>query len=49
MAPVEAFPLSAWRRVLDINLTSNFVAIQAALPAMQVAVRIRRTKHHVQL
>ena len=36
MAPVEAFPLSAWRRVLDINLTSNFVAIQAALPAEAV-------------
>ena len=31
VTPVEEFPLDAWRRVLDINLTSNFLTIKVTL------------------
>lgn len=34
-ARTEDFPLDRWQSVLDINLTAAFVAIKAALPAMQ--------------
>jgi 3-hydroxybutyrate dehydrogenase len=34
VAPVEAFPAERWDAVLAVNLSSNFHAIQAALPLM---------------
>jgi NAD(P)-dependent dehydrogenase (short-subunit alcohol dehydrogenase family) len=33
VAPVEDFPVEKWDAILAINLSSNFHAIQAALPA----------------
>lgn len=33
-ATLEEFPLARWQSILDINLTSAFVATQAVLPAM---------------
>ncbi|UTA46511.1 3-hydroxybutyrate dehydrogenase [Simiduia sp. 21SJ11W-1] len=34
-ARTENFPLDRWQSVLDINLSACFIAIRAALPAMQ--------------
>lgn len=34
-ARTEAFPIARWQSVIDINLTACFIAIRAALPAMQ--------------
>jgi 3-hydroxybutyrate dehydrogenase len=34
-APIEAFPAERWDAILAINLSSNFHAIQAALPQMR--------------
>ena len=34
-APVESFPAERWDAVLAVNLSSNFHAIRAALPAMR--------------
>lgn len=34
-ARIEHFPIDCWRRVLDINLTSCFLATSMALPIMQ--------------
>lgn len=35
VAPVDEFPLAKWDAILAINLSSNFHAIRAALPAMK--------------
>ena len=35
VAPVEEFPAERWDAILAINLSSNFHAIQAALPEMR--------------
>ncbi len=35
VAPVEEFPLARWDAIIAINLSSNFHAIRAALPAMK--------------
>ena len=35
VSPVEDFPLDKWQAIMDINLTSNFLTLQAALPAMR--------------
>jgi 3-hydroxybutyrate dehydrogenase len=35
VAPVDDFPLARWDAILAINLSSNFHAIRAALPAMK--------------
>ena len=35
VAPVEEFPAAKWDAILAINLSSNFHAIQAALPGMR--------------
>mmetsp|Transcript_68172 Transcript_68172/g.137131 ORF Transcript_68172/g.137131 Transcript_68172/m.137131 type:complete len:229 (-) Transcript_68172:153-839(-) len=37
VSSIENFELEAWRRVLEINLTSNFLTIKAALPSMRAA------------
>jgi len=34
-APVEEFPIDRWDAVIAINLSSNFLAIRAALPQMR--------------
>jgi 2-dehydro-3-deoxy-L-rhamnonate dehydrogenase (NAD+) len=34
-APVEAYPVDEWRRVLDIDLTGTFLCSKAVLPSMQ--------------
>jgi 3-hydroxybutyrate dehydrogenase len=34
VAPIEAFPAERWDAILAVNLSSNFHAIQAALPRM---------------
>lgn len=35
VSSIEDFKLADWRRVIDINLTSNFSTIQASLPYMK--------------
>ncbi len=35
VAPVDEFPLDKWDSIIAINLSSNFHAIRAALPAMK--------------
>ena len=35
VAPVDEFPLERWDAIIAINLSSNFHAIRAALPAMK--------------
>ncbi|MCU0868097.1 MAG: 3-hydroxybutyrate dehydrogenase [Burkholderiales bacterium] len=35
VAPVDAFPLAQWDRIIAINLNSNFHTIRAALPGMK--------------
>jgi 3-hydroxybutyrate dehydrogenase len=35
VAPVDEFPLERWDAIVAINLSSNFHAIRAALPAMK--------------
>lgn len=35
VAPVDEFPLAKWDAIIAINLSSNFHAIRAALPAMR--------------
>jgi len=35
VAPLEEFPAAKWQAILAINLSSNFFAIQAALPGMR--------------
>ncbi len=35
VAPVDEFPVAKWDAILAINLSSNFHAIRAALPAMK--------------
>ncbi|MEO8188677.1 MAG: 3-hydroxybutyrate dehydrogenase [Burkholderiaceae bacterium] len=35
VAPVDEFPLDRWDAIIAINLSSNFHAIRAALPAMK--------------
>ncbi|WP_322114251.1 3-hydroxybutyrate dehydrogenase [Aquabacterium sp. A7-Y] len=35
IAPVDEFPDEKWSQILAINLTSNFLAIKAALPGMK--------------
>ncbi len=35
VAPVEEFPPEKWRQILDINLSSAFFAIRAAVPIMK--------------
>jgi 3-hydroxybutyrate dehydrogenase len=35
VAPVDEFPLGKWDAIIAINLSSNFHAIRAALPAMK--------------
>jgi 3-hydroxybutyrate dehydrogenase len=35
VAPVDEFPVNKWDAILAINLSSNFHAIRAALPAMK--------------
>ena len=35
VAPVEAFPIDKWNAIIAINLSSYFLTIRAALPAMR--------------
>jgi 3-hydroxybutyrate dehydrogenase len=35
VSPVETFPLSAWERVLSINLTAAFLTSKCVIPAMK--------------
>lgn len=35
VAPIEDFPLDAWRRVIETNLSSAFYALRAVLPGMK--------------
>jgi 3-hydroxybutyrate dehydrogenase len=35
VAPIEEFPAAKWHQILAINLSSNFFAIQAAIPGMK--------------
>ena len=35
VAPIESFPVAQWQRVVAINLTGAFLAIQAAIPGMK--------------
>ena len=35
--PVSAFPLAAWQRVIDINLTGTFICCKAVVPIMHRA------------
>jgi 3-hydroxybutyrate dehydrogenase len=35
VAPIESFPLAQWQRVVAINLTGAFLAMQAAIPGMK--------------
>ncbi len=35
VAPIEEFPEAKWDAIMEINLSSNFHAIKAALPAMR--------------
>ncbi len=35
VAPVEEFPAAKWHQILAINLSSNFFAMQAAIPGMK--------------
>jgi len=35
--PVTDFPLAAWKRVLEINLTGTFICCKAVVPVMQRA------------
>lgn len=37
IAPVETYPLEAWRRVLEVDLTGIFLSCRAVLPAMRRA------------
>ena len=37
VAPIDDFPVAKWDAILAINLSSNFHAIRAALPAMKNA------------
>lgn len=39
VAPLEELELSGWKRVLDINLTGQFIAVKAALPRLLEANR----------
>lgn len=39
VAPLEALDLEGWRRALDLNLTSSFVAVKVALPWLLEAGR----------
>lgn len=35
VAPIDEFPMEQWDRIIAINLTSAFVAMRAAIPAMR--------------
>lgn len=35
VAPIESFPVAQWQRVIGINLTGAFLAMQAAIPGMK--------------
>ncbi len=35
VAPIESFPAAQWNRVIAINLTGAFLAMQAAIPGMK--------------
>jgi 3-hydroxybutyrate dehydrogenase len=35
VAPIEEFPATKWHQILAINLSSNFFAMQAAIPGMK--------------
>jgi 3-hydroxybutyrate dehydrogenase len=35
VAPIESFPVAQWQRVVAINLTGAFLAMQAAIPGMK--------------
>jgi 3-hydroxybutyrate dehydrogenase len=35
VAPIDEFPASKWHQILAINLSSNFFAMQAAIPGMK--------------
>ena len=35
VAPIEDFPMEAWKAILDVNLTASFHTIAACLPAMR--------------
>lgn len=35
VAPIEDFPAAKWHQILAINLSSNFFAMQAAIPGMK--------------
>ena len=39
VAPLEKLDLEGWRRAIDINLTSSFIAVKAALPWLLKAER----------
>jgi 2-dehydro-3-deoxy-L-rhamnonate dehydrogenase (NAD+) len=34
-APVEEYPVDAWRRVLDVNLTGTFLCMRSCVPPMR--------------
>jgi 3-hydroxybutyrate dehydrogenase len=35
VAPIEDFPMEAWKAILDVNLTASFHTIASCLPAMR--------------
>ncbi len=35
VAPIESFPVAQWQRVIGINLTGAFLAMQAVIPGMK--------------
>lgn len=39
LQPIETMSLEAWRTLLEVNLTGNFLGIQAAIPLLRETVR----------
>jgi 3alpha(or 20beta)-hydroxysteroid dehydrogenase len=37
LAPIETMTLEAWRTLLDVNLTGNFLGMQAAIPLLRAS------------
>src|SRR5262249_27943681 len=37
LAPIAAIPVEAWRHVMEVNLTGNFLTLKHTAPAMRAA------------